>query len=572
MANSRIIAKAVATFIAAARLAATGTASAQAPDRILFNAKVVTLDAKSSIASAIAISGDSISAVGDDKSIRALAGAGTDMIDAGGRTVIPGLIDSHLHAIRAGVTHRLEVDWSAVTSLDEGLAKIAAAAKARPGAWVLVPGGWHVNQFKEGRAPTPDELAKAGGENPVYVQHLYDYAVLNRKGLERLAITKDSKLPPNGKIVLDDKGEPTGLIDADLPTLSNLFTRTASPNFDEQVAGTRAFLQLLASSGLTGVIDAAGGGMTPEAYLPLFHLWQRRELPIRVSFYTNGRPGQELADLKAYQTMLPRDFGDNWMKALGFGEVVVWGMHDGPLGRTANFKPRPGAPETLREITQWLAARGQRMQIHATSDNAASQILDIIEDTDKKSSIKALRWTIAHIEDATPQTLTRMKTLGMGYMVQNRLFFEGDSWPKTVTPAVSAKAPPIKDAMAAGLVVGAGTDGTRPSTYNPFVTLQWLVTGKSVKGTIVRTKENSPTREEALRMHTQGSAWFAGDEDKRGTIAAGKWADLVVLDADYFAVPEERIGAIRPDVTLVAGRLAYDRHGLYSPPGPSIRF
>ncbi len=543
----------VAAATITALLTTAGSASAQAPDRILFNGKIVTLDSKSSIASAIAISGDSISAVGDDKTLRALAGPNTNTIDLGGRTVIPGLIDSHLHAIRAGVTHRLEVDWSAVTTLEDGLAMIAAAAKARPGAWVLVPGGWHANQLKEGRAPTPDELAKAGGENPVYVQHLYDYAVLNRKGIERLGITKDSKIPPNGKLVLDDKGEPTGLIDADLPTLSNLFARTASPNFEEQVAGTLAFLQLLASTGLTGVIDAAGGGMTPEAYQPLFHLWQRKELPIRVSFYTNGRPGQELADLKTYQTMLPRNFGDSWMKALGFGEVVVWGMHDGPLGKTDGFKPRSGAPEALRDITQWLASRGQRMQIHASSNNAASQILDIIEDTDKKSPIKDLRWSIAHIEDATAQTLARMKTLGMGYMVQNRLYFEGDSWPRTVTPAIAAKAPPIKEAMAAGLVVGAGTDGTRTSTYNPFVTLQWLVTGKSLKGTVVRTKENSPSREEALRMHTSGSAWFAGDEDKRGSIESGKWADFVVLDADYLTVPEDRIAAIKPLLTLVAG-------------------
>lgn len=528
------------------------TSAASAADLVLVNGKVVTLDAKSSIASAVAIRGENILAVGSDADARNAAAPGSRVVDLGGRTVIPGLIDSHLHAIRAGVTHRLEVDWSGVTSLQDGLAKIEAAAKARPGAWVLVPGGWHVNQLKEGRAPTSAELAKAGGDSPVYVQHLYDYAVLNPKGMERLGINRDSQIPPSGKVVLDDKGEPTGRIDANLPTLSNLFARTANPDFTEQVAGTRAFLQLLASTGLTGVLDAAGGGMSPEAYQPLFHLWQRRELPIRVSFYTNGRAGQELADLKTYMTMLPRNFGDDWMRALGFGEVVVWGMHDGPLG-SAPFKPRQGAPEILREIATWLASRGLRMQIHATTNAAASQILDIFEDVDKKSPIRELRWAIAHLEDATPQTLARMKALGMGYMVQNRLLFEGDSWPRTVTPAVAAKAPPIKDAVAAGLVVGAGTDGTRTSTYNPFVTLQWLVTGKSIKGTVVRTKENSPTREEALRMHTLGSAWFAGDEDKRGSIEPGKWADLVVLDADYMTVPEDRIAAIRPVLTLVAG-------------------
>lgn len=546
-----------AALAAAVLVAAGSMAQAQVPDLVLYNGRVVTLDAKSTITTAIAISKGTILAVGGDRPIRNLATRATRSVDLGGRTVIPGLIDSHLHAVRAGVTHRSEVDWSDVASLDEGLARIASAAKARPGQWVLVPGGWHVNQLKEGRAPTATELAKAGGDNPVYVQHLYDYAVLNPKGLERLGITKDSKIPPGGKLVLDDKGEPTGLIEANLPTLTALFARTVKPGLDEQVAGTKAFLSLLASKGLTGVIDAAGGGMSPEVYEPLFHLWQRRELPVRVSFYVNGRPGQELADMKTYLTMLPRNFGDDWMRALGFGEVVVWGMHDGPLGRTASFKPRPGAPETLREITSWLAGRGLRMQIHATSNNAASQILDIIEESDKRASVKDLRWSIAHIEDATPQTLSRMKALGMGFMVQNRLLFEGDSWPKTVTPAVAAKAPPIKDAMAAGLVVGVGTDGTRTSTYAPFVTLQWLVTGKSIKGTVVRTKEHSPSREQALRMHTSGSAWFAGDEDRRGTLEAGKWADLVVLDADYFKVPEDRIAAINPLLTLVGGKASH---------------
>ncbi len=548
------IRKAGLALVLAISTGSAGEVRAQGADLVLYNGRIVTLDAKSTIATAVAIRGDSVVAVGDDKSMRAMAAANAQSVDLGRRTAVPGLIDSHMHVIRAGITHRLEVDWSGVTTLADGLAKIAAAAKARPGGWVLVAGGWHVNQLKEGRAPTAVELAQAGGGNPVYVQHLYDYAVLNPKAMELLGITKDTKIPPNGRVVLDEKGVPTGRIDADLPTLSALFARAAVPTSDEQVAGTRSFLSLLASTGLTGVIDAGGGGMTPESYPPLYQLWEKKELPIRVAFYMNGRPGREMADIQDYLGKGTRDQGDDWLKILGAGEVVVWGMHDGPLGATANFKPRPGAPETLRGISDWLAGRGLRMQIHATSNGAASQILDIVEQTDAKTSIKDLRWAIAHIEDATPQTLARMKRLGMGYMVQNRLLFEGDSWPKTVNPEVAAKAPPIKAAMAAGLVVGAGTDGTRTSTYNPFVTLQWLVTGKTIKGTVVRTKENSPTREEALRMHTTGSAWFAGDEAKRGTIEKGKWADLVVLDADYMTVPEDRIGAIKPVLTLVGGR------------------
>lgn len=547
----------VVVFLTAIMLCAGTVAEAQTPSLVLYNGKVATLDATSRIVTAVAVAGENIIAVGDDKSVRALAGPGTRSVDLGGRTVIPGLIDSHLHAIRAGVTHRSEVDWSVVKTIDEGLAKIAAAAKARPGEWVLVPGGWHMTQMKEQRAPTAAELARAGGDNPVYVQHMYDFAVLNPKAMERLGIAKDSKVPPAGKVVLDDKGEPTGQIDGDLATLSALFGRTVKPDFAEQVAGTRAFFKHLASVGLTGVIDPAGGGMSPDAYQPLFQLWQRRELPIRVSFFVNGRPGQEAADLKQYVMMLPRNFGDNWLKALGLGEVMVWGFHDGALGRSPNFKPRPGAPETLREIAQWAAGRGLRIQIHATMDTTASQILDIYEEVDAKSSIKDLRWAIAHLEDASPRSLDRMKKLGMGYLIQNRTLFEGERWPKFVAPEIVKRAPPTLEALARGIAVGAGTDGTRVSTHAPFQTLQWMLDGKTAKGIPLRAKEHTPSREQALRMHTVGSAWFSADEDKRGTIEAGKWADLVVLDADYFTVPEDRVGAIKPLLTLVGGKASY---------------
>lgn len=550
----KTIAVGVAVF---AMLCTMGPAMTQTPSLVLYNGKIVTLDAKSSTASAVAIAGENIIAVGDDKSVRALAGSATKSVDLTGRTVIPGLIDSHLHAIRAGVTHRSEADWSVVKSLDEGLAKIAAQAKARPGEWVLVPGGWHMTQMKEQRAPTSAELAKAGGDSPVYVQHMYDFAVLNPKAMERLGITKDSKIPPAGKVLLDDKGEPTGQIDGDLATLSALFGRTVKPDFAEQVAGTHAFFNHLASVGLTGVIDPAGGGMSPEAYQPLFQLWQRRELPIRVSFFFNGRPGQEIADLKQYALMLPRNFGDNWLKALGLGEVMVWGFHDGALGRSPDFKPRPGAADTLREIAHWAAGRGLRIQMHATMDTTASQILDIFEEVDAKNSIKQLRWVIAHLEDASPRSLDRMQKLGIGYLIQNRTLFEGDRWPKFVPQDIVKRAPPVLEALQRGIAVGAGTDGTRVSTHAPFQTLQWMLDGKTAKGIPLRAKEHTPSREQALRMHTIGSAWFSGDEDKRGTIETGKWADLVVLDADYFTVPEDRIGAIKPLLTLVGGKASY---------------
>ena len=310
--------------------------------------------------------------------------------------------------------------------------------------------------------------------------------------------------------------------------------------------------------GLTGIIDAAGGGMPPQNYYPMFQVWQQHQLSVRVGYYFNGqRPTQEAADLKQYFQGIPANFGDDMLKVLGLGEVVVWGMHDGSAGQHKIFTPKPGAAETLKEIATWAAERRLRIQIHASSNSSASQILDIFEQVNAKTPITDLRWVIAHIEDASPQTLQRMKALGMGWAVQDRLFFVGDVWPKVMGTDAAKQAPPIAEGLKVGLVLSGGTDGPRMAPYNPFVTLEWLVTGRTVSGTSLRTKEQSATREQALRILTVNSAWMAGDDDRRGTLEAGKWADLLVLSDDYFAVPEDSISKIKPMLTIVGGKVEY---------------
>jgi predicted amidohydrolase YtcJ len=553
--NLKSVTVAAAMFVSSAF---GGAAMAQSADMILTNGKIITQDENSSIAAALAMRDGNIAAVGTDDAIKKLAGSKTVKVDLGGRTVIPGLIDSHTHSIRSALTFAVETDWSDIKTLDEGLKIIAAAARAKPGAWIVVAGGWHEGQIKEQRGPTSVELAKAAPDNPVYVQHLYDYAVLNPKGMELLDIGSDAKLPPAGKLVRDGENRLTGVVRGNLVTFNQLFARVSNTTFEGKVESTKAFFKALNRVGLTGIVDAAGGGMAPQDYEPLFRVAEQKKLSIRVGFYLNSIiAGKEAANLKEIVGIVPSKFADDKLTFIGLGEVLVWGMHDGPAGLLKTFTPKPGATDTLREIAVWAAEGKRRLQIHASSDSAAGQILDIFEEVNSKAPIGDLRWIIAHIENATPQTFQRMKKLGMGWAVQDRLYFEGDVWPRVMGNDAATQAPPISEGIKAGLIVAGGTDGPRLAPYNPFVTLEWLVTGKTVKGTSIRSKQYSATREQALRIHTFNSAWMAGDENKRGTLEPGKWADLVVLSDDYLTVPESNISKIKALMTIVGGNVEY---------------
>lgn len=551
--------KSVAVSAAMFASAVLGNAAmAQNADMILVNGKIITQDQNSSIAAALAIQGGNIAAVGTDDAIKKLAGPKTVKVDLGGRTVIPGLIDSHMHGIRTALTFAVETDWSDIATLDEGLKIISEAARSKPGAWIVVAGGWHEGQLKEQRGPTSAELAKAAPDNPVYVQHLYDYAVINPKGMEQLEIDSDTKVPPAGKLARDAEGRLTGVVRGDLVTFNRLFARVSKMTFEGKVESTKTFFKALNRVGLTGIVDAAGGGMSPQDYEPLFRIAKQQQLSMRVGFYLNSiKAGQEAADLKEIVKLLPAELGDDKLTFVGLGEVVVWGMHDGPAGLRKAFTPKPGAVDTLREIATWAAGQRLRVQIHASTDSSAGQILDIFEEVNAKTPIGELRWVIAHIENAAPQTLQRMKKLGMGWAVQDRLYFEGDVWPRVMGNDAALQAPPISEGIKAGLVIAGGTDGPRLAPYNPFVTLEWLVTGKTVKGTSIRAKQYSATREQALRIHTFNSAWMAGDENKRGTLEAGKWADLVVLSDDYLTVPENSISKIKALLTVVGGKVEH---------------
>ena len=541
-------------------LALAGPGGAQTADIILVHGKILTLDDHFSVREALAVSEGRIAALGRSIDIMRLAGRKTRVVDLRGRTVIPGLIDSHIHAIRAALSYSVEVSWIGASSLEEALGRVREAARAaKPGDWLIVAGGWTPEQFREKRRPTRAELAAAAGDHPAYVQLFYGWALMTPAAFKALNIAADSDLPPRGALERDAAGNPTGGITGDTATITALFARLPSPSFEQRVEGTRKFFGELNRLALTGVIDPGGFGMAPRDYQALLKLWRDRALTLRVAYTVFAQKrGSELEDYRALTQLLPMGFGDDMLRFNGIGENVAWGMYN-------NDNPGEAEKAQFYEIARWAAARRMSLNIHWHNDRSVGQLLDIFERVNREVPIADLRWAVAHLNDASAPTLERMKALGVGWAMQDALYFEGERFQKEKGAEAAHREPPLKTALRIGVKIGAGTDAHRVASYNPFVALRWMLDGKTVGGTALRGPEETPTREEALQMYTTGSAWFAHDEDRRGSLEAGKLADLAVLSKDYMKAPIEEIGAIESLLTMVGGRIVYAA-------GPYARF
>ncbi len=550
--------KAVASFVALLVLGGgTVTAQVQPPDSVLLNGKVVTLDDRSTVAQAIAIRGGRIQAVGSSDEIRKLAGTATKVVDLGGRTVIPGLMDSHIHAIRAGLTYSVEVSWIGVPSLAKGLERIRDAARSsKPDQWIKVGGGWTDMQFTEKRGPTMEEIKAAAPGRKVFVQRLYNRAWLTPEGIAAMGITKDTPIP-TGKAELDASGNLTGEFTGSNPAYNFLVAKIPGPTFKDQVEGTKAYFRELNRLGMTAVNDVTGGGLFPVHFQPVQKVWRDGELTVRVAWHFQPQiRGKEFELIQQHTAMLPMGFGDDMFRFQGLGESITAAMFDGSTVG-AVFNPTDADLAEFEKILTWAAGRGYTAHVHASTNKAAAGIMTVYESIHKKAPIDKLRWQITHIEDATDDTLKRMKALNIGWSVQDRLLYAGTNYQKLMGEAQTKRAPPIKTGLKLGLVVAAGTDSDQVAPYNPLTSLKWLLDGKGIDGRPLRGPEETPNREEALRMYTINAAWFTFDEDKRGNLVPGKYADLAVLSADYMTVPVDQVGDITSHLTLVGGKAVY---------------
>jgi predicted amidohydrolase YtcJ len=527
-------------------------AVAQSPDAALVNGKIITLDEHSTVAEALAVRDGKIVAVGSSAEVHMLTGPATRIVDLGGRTVIPGLIDSHMHAIRAALFYATEVNWIGTRSIPEAMNRIAAAARtARPGQWIIVAGGWTEQQFAEKRRPTLAELKAAAPDRPVYIQLFYSAALLSPAGFKALNIANDADVPPRGRIERDSGGNPTGWISGDNPTITALFGRLPLPSFDESLAGTRQFFRELNRLGLTGVSDPGGYNLSAASYLPLFRVWQDHALTVRVVFSLfSQRPGKELEDYQNITQMLPMGFGDDMLRFNGIGENVTWGMYN-------NDNPTETQKQQYYEVARWAASRGMTLTQHWSNDASVHHLLDVFERVNRETPIGGLRWSIAHLNDGSAASLERMKALGVGWLMQDAMYFNGDALIRTRGADTARRTPPIRTAMNMGVHVGGGTDAHRVMSYNPLASLQWMIDGRTVAGTPTRDADELPSREEALRLYTSGSAWFTHDDGRRGALTAGRLADLAVLTKDFATVPVDEIGGLESILTMVGGRVVY---------------
>jgi predicted amidohydrolase YtcJ len=529
-------------------LASVGIALAQSPDTVLLNGKIVVYDAQP--AQALAVRDGKIAAIGSTADIRALAGPTTRTIDLGGRTVIPGLIDSHIHAIRAGLTYTTEVHWTGARTLSSALDRIRAAAKTRPkGSWLIVAGGWTERQFEDGRRPTQAEIVAAAPEHLVYVQLLYSRVLLSPGAYE--ALDAKEGLASRLTVERDGDGKPTGWITGDNRAISDLFDLLPRPTLAQSVEGTRAFFRSLNALGLTGVMDPGGYNIGVADYGPLMQLWRDGGLTLRVRYSLSApRRDRELEDFKALTQLLPMGFGDGWLRFNGIGENAAWGLYN-------NDNPTPEQKERLYQVLRWAVSRGMTATFHWHNDRAVHHLLEVLERVNAETPVAKLRWSIAHLNDASPESLKRMKAMGLGWLVQNAFYFRGEAFLGQRGAEVARVSPPIVSAQRMGIVVGGGTDAHRVMGPSPFVSLQWMLDGKTITGVAMRGSEETPSRIAALRLYTQGSAWFSFEEDARGSLAVGKRADLVVLSRDYLTVPVDEIGSTVSLLTMVDGRIVY---------------
>ena len=529
---------------------------------IVRNARITTLDRRKPQASALAVGGGKLLAVGEEAEVMRLADASTQVIDAGQRRLIPGLIDSHIHVIRGGLNYNLELRWDGVPSLADAMRVLKEQVARTPSPqWVRVVGGFSEQQFAEKRLPTLDELNAVAPETPVFILHLYDRALLNRAALRAAGYTRDTPNPPGGSIVKDAAGEPSGLMLAQ-PNAMLLYTALSKgPKlpYEQQLNSTRHFMRELNRLGLTSVIDAGGGFQNyPDDYKVIDTLHREGQLTLRIAYNLfTQKPKEEVSDFIGWTGNNRYQQGDDFYKLNGAGEMLVFSAADFEDFR----EPRPELPAgmegELEAVVRVLAAKRWPWRLHATYDQSIARALDVFEKVDRDIPLAGIHWFFDHAETVSDRNLERIARLGGGVAVQHRMAYQGEYFVERYGAAAAERTPPYKRMLDMGVKVGAGTDATRVASYDPWNALYWLSSGKTLGGLSLYPIANRVDRETALRLYTQANTWFSNEEGLKGQLVAGQLADFALLSEDYFSVAESRIRQIVSVLTVVNGKVVY---------------
>ena len=546
--------------------------------RIFHNGKIAT-NSKPYFAEAIAVEDGKIASVGRNSDVLRLKKPDTETIDLRGHTVIPGLNDSHLHIIRGGLHYNLELRWDGVPSLADSLRMLKEQAARTPAPqWVRVVVGWNEFQFAERRMPTLDEINAVTPDTPVFVLHLYDRAFLNAAALRAVGYTKATPNPPGGEIQRDKSGNPTGMLIA-RPNAGILYSTLAKGpllSYEDQLISTRHFMREMNRLGVTSAIDAGGGFQNyPSDYKVVTELHQRGEMTVRIAYNLfTQRPKHEIDDFENWTSSANIFQGDQTLRLNGAGEMLVFSAAD-----FEDFlEPRPdldGALEKeLERVVRHLASHRWPFRLHATYNESIGRFLNVFEKVNQDVPFKGLHWFFDHAETVSDKNIDRVAALGGGIAVQHRMAFQGEYFVDRYGVEAAKRTPPIRRMLDLGVPVGAGTDATRVASFNPFVSLYWLVSGKTVGGLKLYPERNCMSREEALKLYTQGSSWFSTEDGSKGGLYPGQLADFAVLTGDYFSVQEEEIKHLESELTVVGGEIVFasnDFEPLAPPPLPTAQ-
>ena len=531
------------------------------PDLILHRGLFTTLDRANPTATAVAIKDGKFSAVGRDNDV--MSWPARRPYDLKGQRVLPGLIDNHLHIIRGGLNFNMELRWDGVRSLADAMAMLKRqVAITPPPQWVRVVGGFTEHQFVEKRLPTFDEMNAVAPDTPVFLLHLYDRALLNKAALRAVGYTKETPVPPGGEIVLDSYGNPTGLLLAK-PNAGILYATLAR--------GSETAVRL------SGQLDAAlHAGAEPArgdrrdrrgrrlSELPgglRSHRKTRRRRPAHrphclqpVHAETKGREGRfPQLDEEPRNTSKARTISATTAAARCWSSPPPISRISASRGPTCRRKWKASSKRWCASLPRTTGPGGctppttRRSRARSTPSSGSTRI----------SRSDGLNWFFDHAETISERSIDRIAALGGGIAVQHRMAYQGEYFVERYGIGAAEATPPIARMLEAGIPVSAGTDATRVASYNPWVSLSWLVTGKTVGGLRLYPARNRLDRETALRMWTENVTWFSNEEGKKGRIEVGQFADLVVPDRDYFACSEDEIADIAAHLTIVGGEVVY---------------
>ncbi len=541
-------------------------------DLILFNGRIHSFNSETPNVTAVAIKDGKFIAVGNDSNIMEFAAEETKIIDLQNKRVVPGINDSHIHLIRGGLNYNLELRWDGVPSLADALRMLKEQVDRTPNPqWVRVVGGWSEFQFAERRMPTLQEINAIAPETPVFILHLYDRAIMNRAALKAVGYTKNTPAPPGGQIERDSNGEPTGLIIATPNAMILYSTLAKGPtlSYEHQINSTRHFMKELNRFGITSVIDAGGGFQNfPDDYKVVNELNEKKQLTVRIAYNLfTQKPKHEFEDFEDWIDTVKLYQGDDMYRHNGAGEMLVFSAAD-----FEDFlQPRPDLPENmeaeLEKVVRLLVENRWPFRLHATYNESITRFLNVFEKINQEIPFNGLPWIFDHAETIDERNIERVKNLGGGIAVQSRMAYQGEYFTDRYGAKAAENTPPIKKMLEMEVPVGGGSDATRVSSYNPWVSMYWMTVGKTVGG-LQLYNESRLSRETALELYTRGSAWFSQEQAKKGDIRVGMFADLVVLDSDYFSIPDEDIKKIEADLTIVDGKIVYANGDFssFSPP------